>query len=663
MANRVYKTVRSEPSLDLSGGVQTATSRILKKNNELASAKNAIFNKKIGAAARRDGYEQVGTTIEHGKDGLGAHVYKYGTNNKIIVGTNNSNDSFATLKFLDTGGYWSNITGNYAPNTRFQMLDFLEECYVVGRSDNEVFMPTTNIDSTLVPSTSRNVYGAPQARFIDEYQGRLYLMNVLVNGKKYPDRIYLTSTPVGAITFVQNDQQGLFQQLQVDSVRYLKVGMSIDIYSAGTDAKVQSAITIISVNKSKNIITFAPTQISVKDNDELWLVGRKGQLSVLHNTDYPTPESSDFLRIPPGFEANPEITAHGKNNNRKLFFTRNSTWKWDGANLVNVSDTVGCIAPESVKNVGGWTLWLHTTGIWGYNDSSGQFRLLSRPVDNYMKAINLATAAKASAVVVGRIYKLACGQISTLDASTTSTSTSSTSTSSTSSSTSSTSTSSTSTSSTSTSTTNTTTSTSSTSTSSTSSSTSSTSTSSTSTSFSTSSTSTSMSTSSTTTTTVASAKSVLRICYDFDSNIWWPEFHRREPRFQFIHTMSGYQKPYFLDETGRLFRDETGNLDHTDTIPFEIELGRNNQGTPLKKDYTGCVVQSEKAKGALLMVSLDGGAFRDIAQITTDIQEIRFPADISGSDINYKITHNNQGDGPIVDGVITYFSLEETKVS
>jgi hypothetical protein len=66
---------------------------------------------------------------------------------------------------------------------------------------------------------------------------------------------------------------------------------------------------------------------------------------------------------------------------------------------------------------------------------------------------------------------------------------------------------------------------------------------------------------------------------------WWTEEHKREIRFQFTHTMNGYTKPYFTDETGRLFRDETGNLDNADPIPMEIEFGRNNLGTDQLKQY------------------------------------------------------------------------------
>ena len=647
---------RPYPKNDLSGAVQTASSRLLRRHNEVYSSKNASFNKKIGSATRRDGYEQVGRTIQIGNDGLGAHIYKYGANNKVVVGINNASNTNATLQIMDTGDYWTPILANATPNTRFHIIDFLEEMYVAGYSrDYNAYLPLTNIDPTFVPSTSKNVYGAPASRFVAEYQGSLYAINCSVNGVQYKDRFYRSSVGLGAITFVQNDQQGLLQQLQVDTVQFLKAGMTIDVYTGGTNSQIVSALTIVSVNKKSNQITFAPTQLAVKDNDEIWLTGRKGKLSVFWNTDYPTPETADWGRIPSGYEENPEITAWGKNNNRLLLFTKNTLWKWDGANLVNVSDSVGCIASETVRNIAGWTLFLHYSGVWGYNDSTGQIKLLSRGIDNYIKAMNLANAHKFSAVANGRVYKLSIGEISELESSTTSTSTSSTSTSSTSSSTSSTSTSSTSTSSTSSSTSTTTNT-------STSTSTSSTSTSSTSTSISTSSTSTSMSTSSTSTSTIASTKKVIRMIYDFDMNVWWPEEHKREFRFQLMHTMNGYTKPYFLDETGRFWRDEVGGLDGIDTIPFEVELGRDNYGTGLRKTYIGAIVETERARGAQVLMSLDNGNWLDVGQITTDVQEILFGPKVTGRDVNFRFVHNDAGDAPSLDGITPYYLLEETTV-
>lgn len=660
---RLYQ--RTYPQLDLSGGLQVGTTHLLRKHNEVFATKNAVYNKKIGSAQRRDGYEKVARTIEQGMDSLGANVFRYNGNNKLLVGINNTAGSNATLRYLDTADYWTNIITNAAPNTRFQMLNDNNELFVVGATNEDVYMPMTNIDGSLNVSTSHNVYTAPACKLIAEYNGQLYAINCQVNTpqglRTYKDRFYVSSPPLGAMTFVQTDQAGLLLQLRVDSAKYLKVGMTVDIYGAGTEAKKVSALPIVSIDKKNNKFTFAATTINVADNDEVWLTGTKGTLSRFWNTDYKTPETADWERVPPGKEASPSFLAWGKNNNRLFLFTKNTFMKWDGSNLITVSDSVGCVSQESVQNIGSWTIWLHTTGVWGYNDNTGQLKLLSRAVDPYIKAINQTNLPSASAGVVGRVYKLSVGELLPLEGVTTSTSTSSTSTSSTSSSTSSTSTSSTSTSSTSVSV-----SISSTSTSSTSQSTSSTSVSTTSVSTSSTSTSLSTSTSSTTTTTVQSTKKVIRLCYDFDLNAWWTEEHKREIRYQFNHTMNGYTKPYFTDDTGRLFRDETTNTDNGESIPMEIEFGRSNFGTDQLKNFASVLTDSENARGAIIMYSVDGAPFQVLGQVTDNIDKMVFPQNaqlIEGRDINFKIVHNDTGDPTIINGLTTRYAMIEYSVS
>ena len=151
----------------------------------------------------------------------------------------------------------------------------------------------------------------------------------------------------------------------------------------------------------------------------------------------------------------------------------------------------------------------------------------------------------------------------------------------------------------------------------------------------------------------------MRLVYDFDSNTWAPEFHKREFRFQVMHTMHGYTKPYFIDETGHVWRDETGNKDGEDTIPFEVELGRDQEGTPLKKNLIGCLAQTDNARGAQIFRSIDGGNWSDVGQVTENNQEFTFKAGSIGRDVNYKIVHNDAGDAPSIDGIITYDSGEE----
>lgn len=130
--------------------------------------------------------------------------------------------------------------------------------------------------------------------------------------------------------------------------------------------------------------------------------------------------------------------------------------------------------------------------------------------------------------------------------------------------------------------------------------------------------------------------------------------------------MNGYRKPYFTDETGRLFRDETGNLDNIDQIPMEIEIGRTNMGTDQIKCFGSVLVDSEQARGGSLQYSIDGGPFKTLGKIIDNVQKMKFPQSagmIEGRDIDYKIVHNEKGDPPIINGLTTYFTVSEVSVN
>lgn len=145
-------------------------------------------------------------------------------------------------------------------------------------------------------------------------------------------------------------------------------------------------------------------------------------------------------------------------------------------------------------------------------------------------------------------------------------------------------------------------------------------------------------------------------------NTWWPETHKREMRFQFMHSMHGYNKPYFTDETGRLFRDETTHLDNTETIPMSIELGRDNFGDNRAKVYYSVLVDSEEARGAIVEYSIDSGNFETLGEINKPVTVLTFPTrgkEISGRDINYRIVHNSETSQAIINGMTTNYSLIE----
>ena len=170
-----------------------------------------------------------------------------------------------------------------------------------------------------------------------------------------------------------------------------------------------------------------------------------------------------------------------------------------------------------------------------------------------------------------------------------------------------------------------------------------------------------MSTSSTSTTTVASTKQCVVLVYDFDMNAFWPEYHTREMRFQFNHTMHGYTKPYFIDETGRLFRNETGNLDHADTIPFEVEIGDRNFGHDLSKTYDAVVVDANKSRLVQVQASVDDDEWINLGQLDRASNSLTFPRITAGRKVNYKFTHNDAGEAPSINGITTYYAVEERR--
>lgn len=129
--------------------------------------------------------------------------------------------------------------------------------------------------------------------------------------------------------------------------------------------------------------------------------------------------------------------------------------------------------------------------------------------------------------------------------------------------------------------------------------------------------------------------------------------------------MHGYTKPYFTDETGRLFRDETGNTDNGDSIPMEIEIGRENLGTDLLKTFNSVLMNSENARGAIWQYSIDGGrTFNTLGQITKDIEVMVFPQGgqlIQARDIDFKVVHNDEGAPPIINGPTIFHEIMELK--
>lgn len=657
--------ISAEEHFDHSGGVQGATSWLLRAQNELEDATNARFDDEIGAATRRNGYVQEADTLELGKPGLGLHEAKFSTGAKMLAAINNSDDSETVIKYL-TGTTWTDLTLPDAlnPNTEVNFCDSLDETYIAGIDDNGNRMEVLNLQKDLTVSKTRNLIGAPKGRFITEYGGRLALMNVEVDGEVYPDRMYVSSPAMSVITYTRGAQNTTSDNVMaVDSVRYLKAGMSIDIYNHVTDTPIYTNLTISAVDRANDTITLparpgsltfttsnvnttsdvitlsstsdyptgtpvvitstsavpggltadtvyyviktsgttiklattaanaaAGTAIditstgsgthtirlvyTVADNNEIYLADRHGELCYFWNTDYPSADKADYLKIPSGASSNSAIIGYGESNDRLFLYTDSSTHRWDQAQLRTLYKDIGCANHETIVAIGDWLIWLDSDNrVNARNDSTGQHEFISRAVrKKYMRHLTNANYAVAAAGKIDNIYKLHLGTVN---------------------------------------------------------------------------------------------GEILRLCYDFDSNNWAPETHKRNMLRHVVSDRDGSRKLYFLDNTGKLFKDDTGDLDDDDTIPYRLLYGRNNSGTISSKTYDGYYIIGHNLAGAKVRVYVDGkpDPIELKAVLLSDgyIQAKVGNKNVSGRDIKLEITHNGKGSPIVVEGYAAYLGAEENR--
>lgn len=396
---------------DISGGMQTATSWQLKQPNEVYNAENMRFDKYLGGAKRRLGYSLFKQFIV--KSPLAFFEAKFTTGVKIFYAYNNTGNTATVLSCYDVATDTStDVKSDYPVSTKLQMVLCANELYVVGISAAGARQAPINVNSSLTVSTTRNLIGAPKAQFVGEMNGVLYLMNVqMADDTIYPDRIYVSSPPRDALTYV-NAAVTASDTIKLDSARYVKVGMEIDIYAAGTTNKLYNR-TVATVNNSTDIITVTGGTVMLSKTDEIWLEDRFADETptLLWNTDYRSPQKSDFIYISPGKVADPAITGWANSNNRLNVFTKTSMWQYDNANFITIYGDIGCINNDTICANGTWIIWLDAKGIVRARDSSsGQDQIISRAMKNqYLENLSATNLTQASAVMYDSNYKLSVG--------------------------------------------------------------------------------------------------------------------------------------------------------------------------------------------------------------------------------------------------------------
>ena len=115
--------------------------------------------------------------------------------------------------------------------------------------------------------------------------------------------------------------------------------------------------------------------------------------------------------------------------------------------------------------------------------------------------------------------------------------------------------------------------------------------------------------------------------------------------------MHGLEKPYFGDDTGRFYRDETGLTDNGKPIHFLIETKRYHLGLPEEtKTMRRAYIHTQDGHQAIVTVIVDGKDTDIKAQLDKNITSVDL-GDIQGRDIAFRVTQNNGGEPVVYIGV------------
>lgn len=219
-----------------------------------------------------------------------------------------------------------------------------------------------------------------------------------------------TTTPMPTGTAVKlQSTSGLPAPLVTDTTYYVinTGGTTLKLATNATNAQAGIAIDLTTTGSGTHYIRLS---YAVGNKDEVWGTGRKGKLTRYWNTDYRTPESADWTKLPATLDGANDITAVGKISSRMFIFTENSMTKFDGQNITPLKNDVGCISAKSLCYYDSFMVWLDAKGqIWVRNEEAGTSDIISIPVQKTLKKFTYAQLKLSTAVCVGYMYKLNLG--------------------------------------------------------------------------------------------------------------------------------------------------------------------------------------------------------------------------------------------------------------
>jgi len=298
---------------------------------------------------------------------------------------------------IQNAGSWEMAPITLTPYQKTEFRTFLDYVFMVDGTD-----PNYSYDGTTW-STTTNLTDSPIGHYIENYNVRLYLLDVTILGTRYYSRVWFSDLPKNnKITWGLETGTNLVQTAASPTItssgalfvtRNIKIGDPFTI-TTGTNLgeyTVQSIDSETQITLTKDL-TYSTTGSS------FWVGGNWFDVAT---------DDGDSGK---GF---------GKNSNEILVFKRNSLHRYsdNGNSIRQVKGAVGTTARRSIINIGDYTYYYHQTGIYRYG--SGSSVLISNAIVDLIEGVTTANQTEIVAwVSKERIANFYLGTVTLRDGST-----------------------------------------------------------------------------------------------------------------------------------------------------------------------------------------------------------------------------------------------------
>lgn len=154
-----------------------------------------------------------------------------------------------------------------------------------------------------------------------------------------------------------------------------------------------------------------------------------------------------------------------------------------------------------------------------------------------------------------------------------------------------------------------------------------------------------------------------RAVYDFGSNTWSVDALGHQSYMYANDIADGVIKPFFVSDDGKLYQDDTGNKDGDKVTRFQMDIGRTNYGTNNDKYFEGHYIYSKNAVGLKVVIRIDEGEPMVVGEIASDFGDLMYKitgdnrAKYKGSTIAVSLNGAVEGPPQIITSVDDYFNM------